>query len=94
MISLINVASEIVLPALRAVFREGEVSAIHVDEALGGSVSLWLEAQGETFNDLVVQGDVEGLSGEDWRERLRSNLVDFVAESRFGWGENRDASRP
>jgi hypothetical protein len=30
------------------------------------------------------------MSPEDWCERLRSNLVDFVAESRFGWGQNRE----
>jgi hypothetical protein len=30
------------------------------------------------------------MSAEQWSENLRSLLVDFVAESRFGWGENRD----
>ena len=92
MISLVDVASVVVLPAVRAVFREGEVSAIQVivDEARGGSVSLSLTAGGETFHDLAVQGDVEGQSHDDWRERLRSNLVDFIAESRLGWGQNRD----
>ena len=56
----------------------------------GGSVQLLLTAGGESFGDLVVQGHVEHMTDEEWSERLRSNLVDFVAESRFGWGENRD----
>jgi len=45
--------------------------------------------EGETFHDHVVQGGVPGVGVEEWRERLRSNLADFVAESRFGWGQNR-----
>jgi hypothetical protein len=92
---LVHVAKDVVLPAVGAVFREGEVSAIHLDldETSGRSVSLLITAKGETFRDRVVQGDVPGHSAEDWRERLRSNLVDFVAESRFGWGQNRDAPR-
>lgn len=96
MIDLVDVANDIVLPALRAVFDEGEISAIHLDvQGRGPSVSvlLSLTAGGETFHDWVVQGYVEEQGSEDWRERLRSNLVDFVAESRFGWGQNRDAPR-
>jgi hypothetical protein len=61
----------------------------HSDE-LEGSLCLSLTAVGETFFDYVVQGHVDDLSAEEWCERLRSNLVDFVAESRFGWGQNRD----
>lgn len=87
-----DVASEVVAPAVRAVFKDGEVSALElraVDE-LGGSVELSLTARGETFAYLVVQGTVRDMSASDWSENLRSLLVDFVAESRFGWGENRD----
>jgi hypothetical protein len=89
---LLDAASSVVLPAVRAVFRDGEVSTIRldIDDLGGGSVSLSLTAKGETFRDLVVQANVDEDSPEAWRERLRSNLVDFVAESRFGWGQNRD----
>jgi ketosteroid isomerase-like protein len=92
-LSIADVAGDIVAPVVRAVFREGEVTAINLsdDEARGGSVALALTVRGETFHDLVFQGDVEQLTVAGWQERLRSNLVDFVAESRFGWGENRDA---
>jgi ketosteroid isomerase-like protein len=91
-ISLADVASAIVAPAVNAVFRDGEVSAIHlsIDEAGGGSVALSITARGETYFDHVVQVGVDHATAADWRERLRSNLADFVAESRFGWGENRD----
>jgi hypothetical protein len=74
-------------------FEEGAIDAFdfsHSDE-LEGSVRLSLTAKGETFLDYVVQGHVEDMSPEDWCERHRSNLVDFVAESRFGWGQNRSS---
>jgi hypothetical protein len=93
MMSLVDATSQVVLPAVRAVFDEGEIDAFeisHSDE-LEGSVRLSLIARGETFLDYVVQGHVDDMSTEDWCERLRSNLVDFVAESRFRWGQNRDA---
>jgi len=92
MMSLVDATSQVVLPAVRAVFDEGEIDGFeisHSDE-LDGSVRLSLTAKGETFLDYVVQGHVDDMSAEDWCERLRSNLVDFVAESRFGWGQNRD----
>jgi hypothetical protein len=89
---LADVASAVVAPALRAVFKPGEVSsfALRVTDELEGSVALSLTAHGETFDYLVVQSTVLDMSAEQWSERLRSLLVDFVAESSFGWGENRD----
>lgn len=90
---LVDVVTEIVVPALRAVFVVGEVEAFsvsHSDE-LDGSVALSITAQHETFEYIVVQGTVSHMTAEDWRENLRSLLVDVVAESRFGWGQNRDA---
>jgi hypothetical protein len=77
---------------MRAVFKDGEVTAfeVSVTEELSGSVALSLTARGETFQYPVIQGDVPGMTPEAWSENLRSLLVDFVAESRFGWGENRD----
>ena len=90
--SLVDVVSDVVVPAVRAVLRADEVSSIKVSTS-AGSALLTLIAKGETFEDWVVQADVEGMSTDDWAERLRSNLVDFVAESRFGWGQNRDTPR-
>jgi hypothetical protein len=44
---------------------------------------------GEDFNDIAAQGDVTGYDIVDWRERLRSDLADWISESRFGWGQDR-----
>lgn len=92
MMDLVDVVSEIVVPAMRAVFDDGELEAFSVSRSdeLDGSVALSITAQGETFGYLVVQGTVPDRTAEEWRENLRSLLVDFVAESRFGWGQNRD----
>jgi hypothetical protein len=89
---LIDALNEIATPAIEEVFEEGEVSAITVklDPELGeGWITLSLTAVGEDFYDYMVHGDVDGCGVADWRERLRSNLADWVAESRFGWGQNR-----
>ncbi len=90
--TLADALAEVVVPAVRAVFKDGEVTAVTVTfdpELLGGSIALSLTAVGEEFYDVVVQGDVTGYSVDDWRERLRSDLADFVAESRLGWGQDR-----
>jgi hypothetical protein len=90
--TLADALSEVVVPAVRAVFGEGEVTALTVTfdpHLLGGSLTLSLTAVGEEFTDLVVQRDVTGYGVDDWRERLRSDLADFVAESGFGWGQDR-----
>jgi hypothetical protein len=44
-----------------------------------------LTAEGEDFFDLVVQGNVDEQSAEARGDRLRSDMADFVAESRLGW---------
>ncbi len=90
--SLTDVLSQIVVPAVAEVFREGEVSAIAVrfdPDLTEGSITVSLTAVGEDFSDMVVQGGVQGYVVADWRERLRSDMADWVAETRFGWGQNR-----
>jgi hypothetical protein len=54
---------------------------------------LVLTAQGETYSDDVVQAGVPGQSLMGWEERLRSNLVDFVAESHSA-GARTEVRRP
>jgi hypothetical protein len=90
--SVAEALDQVVVPAMRSVFQDGEVTAVTVSfapELLGGSITLSLTAVGEVFDDLVVQGDVRGYGVDDWRERLRSDMADFVGESTFGWGQNR-----
>jgi len=58
-ISLSDTISDIVMPAVRAVFKDAEVSAISVrfdPDLHGGSMVLTLTAVGESFSDVVVQG--------------------------------------
>lgn len=92
MISVTDACTQIVGPSIRGVFEDGEVSSITVKfdpDLEQGSITLSLTAMGEEFHDIVVQGSVDGYDVADWRERLRSDLADFVAESGFGWGQNR-----
>lgn len=89
MVDLVDTLRTVVLPALEAVFRDGEMDSVEV-RVEGDSVHLALTAQSEAYFDEVVQAGVPAHIVSDWGERLRSNLVDFVAESRFGWGQNRD----
>ena len=91
MTNLVDVASEVVVPAMRSVFRDGEVTAFSLrfsDDV--GTVELSLTVQGETFEYPVIQGHVPSVAPDEWRDNLRSLMIDFVAESRFGWGQNRD----
>lgn len=76
------------MPGVRAVFNDGEVTAfeLSVTDDPEGTVALSLTTRGETFEYTVIQGRVLGVGPEGWSENLRSLLVDFVAESRFGWG--------
>ena len=91
MVDLVAALREVVLPAIEAVFRDGELDSVDV-RVEGDAVHLVVTVQGEAYFDEVVQAGVLGQSMPDWGERLRSNLVDFVAESRFGWGQNRDSA--
>jgi hypothetical protein len=86
---LLDVASQVVVPAMRAVFRDGEVTTSDL-KSRRDNIALSLTVEGETFEFSVVQRNVPGRSREDLPENLRLLLVDFVAESRFGWGENRE----
>jgi hypothetical protein len=92
--------SDVVAPALRSVFRAGEVESAQV--AWEESVSLpdgTPSAPTELNVHLVCKGERHtsnlwtiGMQDYD-REQLTEHLViefsDFVAESQFGWGQQR-----
>ncbi len=95
MFSVLDVLRDVVDPAVRAVLTPREVTKVEVqDLGDGDTMYLRLVAVDETFEDWVVQAWAGPSPPESWRERLRSNLVDFVAESRFGWGQNRENGPP
>ena len=93
-----EVVSDVIGPALGTVLRPGEVTRVVVDREAdtGGRptdffVRVTVTACGEEFVAFAYQSaaDYSSLSP---RDHLVSELVDFVAESRFGWGEDRSAS--
>lgn len=86
-----DVLREVVCPALEAVFQPAEVDEVHLERTeLDGGLEFELRiiARGERFATVAfstfVQYPEVGPSSV-----LRDQLVDFVAESRFGWGQNR-----
>jgi hypothetical protein len=90
MSSLVEVASAIVLPALESVFGDGEIESFTIASS-GTGTNVWIElvVVGETYRDVVIDGDAAPQTEQYWRDRLTSNLADFVSESHFGWGQNR-----
>lgn len=92
--------SEVVAPALRSVFRAGEVEAVEViwegsvtlpdgspSAPTALNVHLVCKGEGHTSNLWTI-----GMHSYD-RSALTEHLVDefstFVAESQFGWGQQR-----
>ena len=86
--------ARIVAPALEAVLEAEEVDAASVVRRTPSAdrrhwyAEVELSLVGERFVDRVYESTLE-VSVVDWRNRFASNLQDFVAESRFGWGQRR-----
>lgn len=85
---VVEAMAEVVVPVLRDLLRDGEVDSVSVGWVDG---ELWLEAtlRGETFRDPLSARSDPPWSVPAARERLTSDLQDFIAESAFGWGEQR-----
>lgn len=83
--------SEVVGPAISAVLKDDELGDAELtlrSSDDGNQVQMFLTVRGERFEDLIYDASMDyPLSG--WRDRLTSNLQDFVAESKFGWGQKR-----
>jgi hypothetical protein len=79
----------VVLPVVRALIRDDEtVDGISLRPEPGSGLLLTISIEGEPFRwhaDLGGAPETE----EHGRSRLASDLQDFVAESRFGWGQLR-----
>ena len=87
-----DVMASIVSPALEVMLKPEELHAVSLTRRTGPDsephwyADLELNLVGERFHDRVYESTIDA-SVTEWRNRLASNLQDFVAESRFGWGE-------
>ena len=94
-----------IAPALREILTSEELAATTVRVACwvapleGPPDEAWLTDADEVGTDTMIVvttlGETQGLwvdgseSPSELHERVRSDLQDFVAESRFGWGQLR-----
>lgn len=88
-----EVLGTVVLPVLRQLTRDGEVDGVEVGW-VDGELLLAITLRGETFRDPVWAPSDPPWSPETARERIASDLQDFIAESRFGWGQQRATGGP
>ncbi len=106
MTEIVDVLADVVLPAVRAVLEPDEVDAISLGAAddarfaffpedclvdADGDLALVVIARGETFRLRLSPSLADPAV---LREHLADQMVDFVAESRFGWGQDRSRPRP
>ena len=96
--SVASLLEFVVLPAVAQVLNHGELEALGLGPGAWGGAELeetpdrfWLSlrAVGETFH---LSLDAEPLRNVGWdgmRRHLADELRTFVAESRFGWGQDR-----
>lgn len=90
--SAVALLRDIVGPAIGSVLRDDEVDSVQLTRQIEGTNvvhELVVVAKGEEFRTVVHDTSVAYPPGGPV-EVLREQLVDFVAESRFGWGENRE----
>jgi hypothetical protein len=89
----------IVLPAVEAVLREGEVETLSISSTAplefladeDGPGRFWLNvvAVGEPFYLCLDSEPLRNVGIDGMRQNVTESLKTFVAESRFGWGQNR-----
>lgn len=87
-----SILRDVVAPAIDDVLHLDEVDDVRITRRaseVGLRYELEVVAKGEQFKTVVYDSSVAYPSGGP-AEVLREQLVDFVAESRFGWGQNRD----
>lgn len=91
---------EVVAPALRSVFKAGEVDSVQVaweepvtlpDGTLSAPTELnvHLVCMGERHTSHLWSVGARGWDRESLTEHLVDEFSDFVAESQFGWGQQR-----
>lgn len=78
-------AEELAAASVRVLHSAAPLSAMDDGEALGPDTQLQVFVLGESCLAWVDGSE----SAEEVRARIRSDLQDFVAESTFGWGQQR-----
>lgn len=95
---LTRVLTEIVVPAVQRVLPEDPIDQLELaycanpyveNETKQDAIRFEIQVAGEVWGHVIYAPEVF-VSFEESRDRLISDLADFVAESRFGWGEKRD----
>ena len=93
----------VVEPVVRSLLTEGELEQITVSWAANGDPGdVWVHvvAAGEVFGCWMFSrswpghgpdGDHTTTTPQECAERLADQLEDWIAESRFGWGQQRTA---
>src|SRR4051794_5276408 len=92
--------SEVVGPALRSVFKAGEVESVEVgwEETVAlpdgtpsapTALNVHLVCKGERHTSSLWTIGMQAYDREQLTEQLVTEFSDFVAESEFGWGEQR-----
>jgi hypothetical protein len=94
--SLREVLVDVVCPAIDTLLPTDDITYVSLTRSLGethrpAGIELRIRVGDDEFRDWVFQDDSMG----DWgsaevRDRLLSNLQDFVSESSFAWGELRE----
>lgn len=86
----------VVVPAVKKVFADDEIDSLRLFEGdvglssdSGNLMTLELRVGEDLFQYYLVDRRAPAVDIETARERLRSALVDFVATSSFGWGQDR-----
>lgn len=90
--STAEILRDVVGPAIDALLRDDEVDSVRLTRQVDGqhiAHELVIVAKGEQFKTVVHDTSVAYPPGGPLVV-LREQLFDFVAESRFGWGQNRD----
>ncbi|WP_432512239.1 hypothetical protein [Kineococcus sp. SYSU DK001] len=94
----------VALPVVTSLLSDEELEQVTIHRGIDGDpgdVWITVAAAGEEFQDLLTTppwhgGDPDGeqhspLTAEDCAQRLADHLEDWIAESRFGWGQQRIA---
>lgn len=86
---ILHVTARVVVPVVAAMLADENVGELSL-RMLQDGLLLTLEAEGERFQCYLSTEGAAPRSEGEMREGLAADLQDFIAESRFGWGQLRN----